>query len=71
MSLNMTDFLQDSKRDKTRLILPWVGFRLRAAAVILSDALAESNCEAAPKAESRRLDPQNDGKKYSNINHLL
>ena len=71
MSHYLTDFLQDSKRDKSRLILPAVGFRLRAAAVILSDALAESNCKAAPKAESRRLFAQNDGKKYSNINHLL
>ena len=71
MSHYLTDFLQDSKRDKSRLILSAVGFRLRAAVVILRDALAESNCKAAPKAESRRLDPQNDGKKSSNINHLM
>jgi hypothetical protein len=63
--------LQDSKRKKLRLILPAVGFRLRAAAVILSDALAESNCEAAPKAESRRLFAQNDGKKSFKINYLM
>ena len=50
----------DSKRVGTRLILTEFGFRLRAAFVILSDALAESNCEAAPKAESKRLYAQND-----------
>ena len=50
----------DSKRVGTRLILTEFGFRLRAAFVILSDALAESNCEAAPKAESKRLSAQND-----------
>ena len=42
------------------MILTEFGFRLRAAFVILSDALAESNCEAAPKAESKRLYAQND-----------
>ena len=29
LSLNMTDFLRDSKCDKSHLILPMVGFRLR------------------------------------------
>ena len=60
MSHKITDFLLDSKRVGTRLILTKFGFRLRAAFVILSDALAESNCEAAPKAESKRLYAQND-----------
>ena len=60
MSHKITDFLLDSKRVGTRLILTEFGFRLRAAFVILSDALTESNCEAAPKAESKRLYAQND-----------
>ena len=37
MSHYLTDFLQDSKRDKSRLILPAVGFRLRPPRVILSE----------------------------------